>query len=223
MEALRSGYTEVWISRPVLPLVTFADRVRAIADTGLDLAGLPGMPLPAALVDFDRIHSWYGTGREEFRAAVAHLPFVFHPALPTTPPTLVPRIPIRGPHHGAIVLHPFSGSARKNWPLENFQALAARLPGVRWTAGPEEPLAEATRFDSLADLAAWLSGARLYIGNDSGITHLAAAVGTPVLALFGPSDPQVWCPAGGHVRWVPFGPVDSIARAAYEMLDCFRL
>jgi ADP-heptose:LPS heptosyltransferase len=41
----------------------------------------------------------------------------------------------------------------------------------------------------------------LYIGNDSGITHLAAAVGTPVLALFGPaSDPAVWVPRGEHVR-----------------------
>lgn len=222
MEALRTDYTEVWISRPLIPLVHFADRVRAIADTGLDLAGLPGMPLPAALGKFDRIHSWYGTAREEFRAAVAHLPFTFHPALPTAPPAAVPCIPIRGPRHGAIVIHPFSGGAKKNWPLDSFRALASQLPDVRWTAGPEEPLPEATRFDDLGSLAAWLSGARLYIGNDSGITHLAAAVGVPTLAIFGPSDPRIWCPAGEHVRWVPFGPVESVARAAREMLDCFR-
>ena len=47
----------------------------------------------------------------------------------------------------------------------------------------------------------WLARARIYIGNDSGITHLAAAVGTPVLALYGPaSDPTVWAPRGEHVR-----------------------
>ena len=48
----------------------------------------------------------------------------------------------------------------------------------------------------------WPAGWRrrgLYIGNDSGITHLAAAVGTPVLALFGPTDPEVWAPRGPHV------------------------
>ena len=77
MEALCTEYTEVWIPRPVAPLVLFASRVRAIADTGLDLAGIAGLPVPAALAGFDRIHSWYGTQREDFRAAVAHLPFTF--------------------------------------------------------------------------------------------------------------------------------------------------
>ena len=48
MEAMRGDDTEVWIPRTLVPLVLFADRVRAIADTGLDLVGLPGMPLPAA-------------------------------------------------------------------------------------------------------------------------------------------------------------------------------
>lgn len=219
MEALcGSGYNEVWISRPVAPLVLFADRVRAIADTGLDLAGLPGMPSPPALATFDRIHSWYGTQREEFRAAVAHLPFTFHPALPTAPPAAVPRIPIAGPAHGAIVLHPFSGSTRKNWPLENFRALAARLDNVAWTCGPEDNLPGATRFDNLADLARWLAGARLFIGNDSGITHLAAAVGTPTLALFGPTDPAIWCPAGDHVRWMRFAEPEVVAGVAATLL-----
>jgi ADP-heptose:LPS heptosyltransferase len=51
-------------------------------------------------------------------------------------------------------------------------------------------------------LARWLARARLYAGNDSGITHLAAAVGTPVLALFGPTNPEVWAPRGPNVRVV---------------------
>jgi len=56
------------------------------------------------------------------------------------------------------------------------------------------------RLDNLYELACWLARARLYIGNDSGITHLAAAVATPVLALFGPTDPSVWAPRGPNVR-----------------------
>jgi ADP-heptose:LPS heptosyltransferase len=54
--------------------------------------------------------------------------------------------------------------------------------------------------DDLYELARWLAQARLFVGNDSGITHLAAAVGTPVLALFGPTDPAVWAPRGPHVQ-----------------------
>jgi ADP-heptose:LPS heptosyltransferase len=102
------------------------------------------------------------------------------------------------------VIHPFSGSPRKNWPLEKFRALAGKLEPVmpvRWCAGEEDPpLPDAVRIDDLYELACWLAKARLYIGNDSGITHLAAAVGTPVLALFGPTDPDVWAPRGQHVR-----------------------
>lgn len=218
MEALRGAYTEVWIPRPLMPLVLFADKVRALASTGIDLAGLPGLPVPPELGSFDRIYSWYGTQREDFRAAVAHLPFTFFPALPTGPPTAVPRIPLTGPRHERIVMHPFSGSARKNWPLAKFRALAAELGDVAWTCGPEEELDGAERFADLAELGRWLQGARLYIGNDSGITHLAAAVGTPTLALFGPSDPAIWCPAGAHVRWLPFGEPTEIATIARDML-----
>ncbi|MFN0106091.1 MAG: glycosyltransferase family 9 protein, partial [Bryobacteraceae bacterium] len=64
------------------------------------------------------------------------------------------------------------------------------------TAGPEEPLDNAHRFDSLYDLACWLMGASLYAGNDSGITHLAAAIGVPVVAIFRASDPAIWAPRG---------------------------
>jgi ADP-heptose:LPS heptosyltransferase len=77
---------------------------------------------------------------------------------------------------------------------------------VRWCSGPEDPpLENAVRIGNLYELGCWLAGARLYIGNDSGITHLAAAAGTPVLALFGPSDPAVWAPRGPHVRAVQWG------------------
>jgi ADP-heptose:LPS heptosyltransferase len=53
---------------------------------------------------------------------------------------------------------------------------------------------------SLKQVAAVLARCRLYVGGDSGLTHLAAAVGAPaVLALFGPTDPAIWAPPGEHV------------------------
>jgi heptosyltransferase III len=200
LEAARADYTEVWAPRAVLPLIRFADRTRAIADTGLGLVGvLPGAKVPA-LQAFDSIYSWYGTRHAEFREAVRHLPFTFFSALPPSVQG-VPRIPVPpAPIGDFYVIHPFSGGSKKNWPLENFRALAALLPlTVKWSAGPEEPLDEAVRFNDLYELGCWLSTARVYVGNDSGISHLAAAVGTPVVAIFTCTDPRIWAPQGAHV------------------------
>lgn len=116
-----------------------------------------------------------------------------------------------GPRGDFAVIHPFSGSARKNWPLNLFREVAARLEmHVRWCAGPDEAIENAVRFDNLYDLACWLASARAYIGNDSGITHLAAAVGMPVVAIFGPTDPALWAPRGDRVRVVS-GQLEEIA------------
>ena len=105
---------------------------------------------------------------------------------------------------GFAVIHPFSGSPRKNWPLAKFRALAEGLQRtlpVYWCRGDDDPpLENAVRIDNLYHLSCWLARAALYVGNDSGITHLAAAAGTPVLALFGPTDPAVWGPRGPNVR-----------------------
>jgi len=209
----------------VVPLIRFAPG-RSIASSGIDLLGLPGVEPPPQLLEalrsFDSIVSWYGSNRPDFRDAVARLglPFQFFAALPDAGAKVhasdfflrqaggagpaVPRIecPPRTPGDFAVI-HPFSGSPRKNWPLERFRELAARLSiPVRWCAGPQEVLETAVRFENLYDLACWLSTARLYIGNDSGITHLAAAVGVPVVAIFGPSDPAVWAPRGDRVSIV---------------------
>src|SRR5262249_3014391 len=123
MEAARADYTEVWAPRPVLPLIRFADRTRAIADTGLDLIGVVEHARVDALNEFDSIHSWYGANRPEFRDAVGHLPFTFLPALP--PPPGIPRIPVPAQPCGDFaVIHPFSSSPAKRWPLENFREVA---------------------------------------------------------------------------------------------------
>ncbi len=209
MEALRSDFTEVWISRPVVPLVLFADRVRALADTGIDRVGLPGVDTPVLreFEGFDRIVSWYGAARDDFRAAVRELPFEFRPALASAPPVAVPRIALRGPRHGAVIAHPYSGSAKKNYP--GFSDLAREFPFIRFTCGPEEEWPGAVRFSCLGELARWISGASLFIGNDSGITHLAAALGVQTIALFGPTDPAIWGPPGEQVTAMGFNKARS--------------
>ncbi|MER3484977.1 MAG: hypothetical protein C4345_02345, partial [Chloroflexota bacterium] len=52
---------------------------------------------------------------------------------------------------------------------------------------------------ALRQLAAVLSCCDVYVGNDSGVTHLAAALDVPVVALFGPTDPRMWAPRGSYV------------------------
>ncbi len=230
LEFLRADYTEVWAPRPVVPLIRFADRVRAIADTGIDWIGVRDAPksLLDELHSFNEIVSWYGANREEFRETVRveNLPFRFLRALPPENSIehaadfflreaggcgmAMPRIPCSCEPGEFAVIHPFSGSARKNWPLKRFRELAERLNmPVQWCVGPEEALEDAARFDDLYELARWLAGARLYVGNDSGITHLAAAVGAPVIAIFGPTDPAIWRPRGADVRIV-CGQLDQI-------------
>jgi hypothetical protein len=242
IEHLRAAYTEVWVADGNVSLVRFADRVRGITSTGLNLLELGQAPtdLIDRLASFDQIVSWYGTARSEFRDAVASLPFQFHDTLPNrstvhavdfylrqvgAPLGAVPRIAADRWDGGFVAIHPFSGSLTKNWPLERYRALAARLERfpVRWLAGPDEALDGAERFEDLYKVACWLAGARLFIGNDSGITHLAAAVGTPVVALFGPTDPNVWGPRGNRVRILRGSPladlaVDEILGAVGEIL-----
>ncbi len=213
MEALRADYTEVWISRPAVSLVRFADHVRAISDTRLDLVGLAETPALDELARFDEIVSWYGSNQDHFREAVAGLPFQFFPALP--PPPGIPRIPVPALPRMRIVVHPFSAGPSKNWPLEKFREVASRL-GAEFAVNPDG----APRIPDLYALACWLRGARLFIGNDSGITHLAAAVGTPVVALFGPTDPAIWAPRTPRRRVLQAQPVSSIS--VEDVLDAAR-
>ena len=115
----------------------------------------------------------------------------------------------------AIVLQPGAGSPAKVWP--GFAMLARRLredglPLVA-LAGPADHAAvralleagavgeEAVARDwPLPEIAALLGLARATVGNDSGPTHLAAVVGCPTVAIFGPTDPAVWAPVGPHAR-----------------------
>jgi hypothetical protein len=104
-----------------------------------------------------------------------------------------------------LVLHPGSGSPRKNW--EGFDALAERWharhgslavavhgPAEDERGAPELRHARTVSGLSLPAVAALLRRCRLFVGNDGGIAHLAAAVGAPGIVLFGPSDPATWGP-----------------------------
>jgi ADP-heptose:LPS heptosyltransferase len=68
---------------------------------------------------------------------------------------------------------------------------------------------------------ALIGQAAVFIGHDSGLTHLAAALGRPTLALFGPSDPEIWGPRGEHVavvRMVPEPGLDNRRARSWEAM-----
>jgi ADP-heptose:LPS heptosyltransferase len=129
-------------------------------------------------------------------------------------PRLTASPPIRSMNRLAI--HPGSGSRNKNWPLVHWSELLGELmpsfDEILLISGEADteifevvrPLIPATKLRlcanrSLWDLVSELSQATLFIGHDSGVTHVAAATGVPTVALFGPSDPTIWAPHGDHV------------------------
>jgi len=109
-----------------------------------------------------------------------------------------------------LAIHPGAGSQLKAWPPERFARVAAESGlACLWLKGPAERqlqpalgAAGSTVADQLplGVVLALLRRATAYVGNDSGISHLAGAAGTPSVVLFGPTDPDVWRPVGAHVR-----------------------
>jgi heptosyltransferase III len=145
-----------------------------------------------------------------------------------------------------VAIHPGSGGEGKNWPRQSWAELGRRitraLPEVALLliegeadGEPAQFILEAwkdlphvrARWLPLPILAALLREASLFLGHDSGITHLAAAArkDLPVIALFGPTDPTVWAPPRSGVsvlKGVPSLPhlsVDEVFQAALAMLS----
>jgi heptosyltransferase-2 len=90
----------------------------------------------------------------------------------------------------------------------------------------DQPLLHTASDLPLPALAAILQRARLFLGHDSGISHIAAAAGAPTLLLFGPTDPDIWAPLTGQVRIIrPQGedltqlPLEPVAQALREALS----
>ena len=142
-----------------------------------------------------------------------------------------------------LALHPGSGSERKNWPEakwaellrrlmestdfnllivggeaegERLKRLAAALPPARCQVAQSLPL---------ADLAHRLANCRAFIGHDSGISHLAAAVGLPGVVLWGDTAEEIWRPPSGKVAVLrhPAGlaqlPVESVLEQVAGILQ----
>jgi len=122
-----------------------------------------------------------------------------------------------------VAIHPGSGSASKNWSFESWaeilERLAAECGGLDLvvTSGEAESsvidqflaLLEARGLEhshlsgrSLTELGALYAGTDLYLGHDSGISHLAASTGIEGLLLFGPTNPAIWGPSSARVTRV---------------------
>lgn len=124
-----------------------------------------------------------------------------------------------------LAIGPGANWRGKAWPSERYARLAAALmePGAPFDGGrlmvlgdaadrvATEGIRRSVKRDRLVDLVgrtdpltayAALKHARLYVGNDSGLTHLAAAAGAPTLALFGPSDDRLYAPWGPDARFI---------------------
>ena len=175
-----------------------------LLDLWSDLLGVP----PAAAAEVQPWHipsAWRKSAREELR-----------------------RLGL-APRQAYLVVHPGSGSAGKCWRLRNFVELASHLaaPGglqVLFVLGPVElerwkretvsrlhrrfPVLLSPPLEVLAGILA--SGAA-YVGNDSGVSHLAAATGATTTLLFGPTRVEHFAPLGRSVRTIAAETIDELA------------
>jgi ADP-heptose:LPS heptosyltransferase len=125
-----------------------------------------------------------------------------------------------------ITIHPGSGGAKKCWPAGKFLEMMKLLDiekrfSFYFILGPAEGsglheiskrFVSANNIDasivtgqSVSSIASLLKSSSLHIGNDSGVTHLASALGRPTIAVFGPTDPKIWGPLGRHTKIVTSG------------------
>ena len=142
------------------------------------------------------------------------------------------------------VIHAGSGNIAKNWHVINYIKLADMIFQRTsiipiFTVGEADMLIEEELKKNnvpypvfahrpLLELTALIHRAAFYIGNDSGVTHLAAAMGKPVVALFGFTNPRVWCPIGDKVRIIHAPYINNIEMSikpekVFEIIaDMFR-
>jgi len=136
-----------------------------------------------------------------------------------------------------VIIHPGSGGDAKCWPFDRFMAVADKRQDcrVKWMLGPAECESDANLVKSVRQrsesrdeallieedflkAAGFIAAADLYLGNDAGMTHVAAAMGIPTVAIYGPTDPAVWRPLGNHVSPVatpqPGMAIDTVPASA---------
>ncbi|MGZ3495259.1 MAG: glycosyltransferase family 9 protein [Thermodesulfobacteriota bacterium] len=143
-----------------------------------------------------------------------------------------------------IILHPGSGSKKKVWPLDRFVTLARTLKEhsgskILIILGPAEGPEVQRAFEgtrpaefmmakglTLLQLGSVIEGCWFYIGNDSGISHMASALGLPTIVIFGPTDQRVWSPKGKRTfvvrREVPCSPCPQERFFQCKDFECLR-
>jgi hypothetical protein len=129
-----------------------------------------------------------------------------------------------------VLIHPGAGSPRKRWPLDNFMTVACAMrdrhgANVVVLVGPAEsdllPLVKKQvdgkcpvhGTEDLSEVVALMKTTRCFIGNDSGLAHLAAMMDVPTVAIFGPSSPN---------RWRPLGKAVKVLRGVADCAPCFE-
>ncbi len=157
-------------------------------------------------------------------------------------PTTVPQdlsdfFPARVAEGQYALIHPGSGSPEKNYSPQFYRILADKLrrhgyPETCFIFGPvEDEKLNAEDFagerierpQDVEVLAGLLSGASLYIGNDSGVSHLSGFVGTPTIALYKTTDPKRWGILGKKVVHISDANEDSAMRQIQECLMDLRI
>ncbi|MFN0103210.1 MAG: glycosyltransferase family 9 protein [Bryobacteraceae bacterium] len=145
---------------------------------------------------------WLGAKRTEIPRARLHAPVV----------------PAEKPY---AVIHALASAAGKSWPAERFIEVARTLQHLEpiFIGGPGDDLSKFGEFrtqvnPSLKDTMVLMQSASLFIGNDSGPAHMAAAFNVPLVVLFGESDPVIWAPWRAHAQTlVANGAMDRIQTA----------
>jgi len=150
------------------------------------------------------------------------------------PVSEIPRALLFAPRGGianSAVIHPVATAPEKAWTVEGFLAVARHLQAAGlepvFIGGAGDDLTPFSPWRTLAgaplsEVKSLLAGASLFVGNDSGPAHMAAAFGVPVVVLFGTSDPVIWAPwrttaavltAPGGIRSIEVrGVIDAIER-----------
>ena len=220
---------KLWRSYDLALAATGSDRARMLARwAGKRCVGLWSSKdpargrgwMPGEWIDFDELNEHAIESPLRLAAALG-LPLWHEVVVPRTAPRTAEPSGLRSPF---VVIHAWPKFPYKAWTRERWLALARTLTldglQVVFTGGPDADerafcadLAQHTvgSLDlsgqlSFAELAALIARGRAYIGPDTVMTHLAAATGTPTVALFGPSNPVRWgpWPAGKRTAGSPW-------------------
>jgi ADP-heptose:LPS heptosyltransferase len=131
------------------------------------------------------------------------------------------HVPVVAAGRPFAVIHALASAANKAWPAERFLAVARSLQHLEpvFIGGPGDDLSKFNEFrtqlnPSLNDTLSLIQSASLFIGNDSGPAHIAAAFDIPLVVLYGESDPVIWAPWRARARPLTAnGPIDRIPTA----------